>query len=139
MDLLDTFNIAASGLTAQRVRVQTISSNLANARTTRTTDGGPYKRQAPVFVAQSMSTFGEALDQQLATVRVDRIAEIGDQRMVFDPKHPDADGDGFVAMPDIDVIAEMVDLMTASRSYEANVNAVNTTREMALRALEIGR
>jgi len=139
MDLLDTFNIAASGLTAQRVRVQTISSNLANARTTRTEDGGPYKRRAPVFEAQPTATFGSALDRELSSVRVDRIAEIDDQLLVFDPKHPDADPEGFVAMPDIDVLAEMVDLMTASRSYEANINAVNTTRDMALRALEIGR
>ncbi len=139
MDLLDTMNIAASGLTAQRVRVQTIASNLANARTTRTPDGGPYKRRAPVFVSRAPESFGDSLDAALASVRVDRIAEIDDQRMVFDPKHPDADADGFVAMPAIDVIAEMVDLMTASRSYEANVNAVNSTREMALRALEIGR
>ena len=139
MDLLDTFNIAASGLTAQRVRVQTISSNLANARTTRTEDGGPYQRRAPVFKAQPTKTFGSALEQELSSVRIDRIAQIDDQRMVFDPKHPDANPEGFVAMPDIDVLAEMVDLMTASRSYEANINAVNTTRDMALRALEIGR
>jgi len=139
MDLLDTFNIAASGLTAQRVRVQTISSNLANARTTRTDEGGPYQRRAPVFRAQPTQTFGSALDQVLSSVRVDRIARMGGVRQVFDPGHPDADGEGYVAMPDIDVIAEMVDLMTASRSYEANINAVNTTRDMALRALEIGR
>ncbi|MEN0065244.1 MAG: flagellar basal body rod protein FlgC [Myxococcota bacterium] len=138
MDLLDTFNIAASGLTAQRVRVQTISSNLANARTTRTADGGPYKRQAPVFRSQA-ATFGSVLDRTIAGVQVDRIAEIDDLRMVFDPRHPDADAEGFVAMPDIDVIGEMVDLMSASRSYEAALNAVDTTREMAMRALEIGR
>lgn len=139
MDLLDTINIASSGLTAQRVRVQTIASNLANARTTRTPDGGPYKRRAPVFVAEPVQSFDSALASELSDVRVERIVEIDAQRMVFDPKHPDADAEGFVAMPDIDVVAEMVDLMTASRSYEASVNAVNTTRDMALRALDIGR
>lgn len=139
MDLLDTFNIAGSGLAAQRVRLQTISSNLANARTTRTEGGGPYQRKAPVFVAEEINAFGSTLDQELSGVRVDRIVTHDAVRMVHDPSHPDADADGYVAMPDIDVLAEMVDLMTTSRSYEANVNTVEVTRDMASRALEIGR
>ena len=139
MDLLDTLNIAGSGLSAQRVRLQTISSNLANARTTRTAEGGPYQRKAPVFVAETLDTFGGQLDRELAGVKVDRIATSDGVRMVHDPSHPDADADGYVAMPDIDVLAEMVDLMTTSRSYEANVNTVEVTRDMASRALEIGR
>jgi flagellar basal-body rod protein FlgC len=139
MDLLDTLNIAGSGLTAQRVRLQTISSNLANARTTRTEQGGPYQRKAPVFVAETLDGFGGQLDRELASVRVDRIQTDPGVRMVHDPSHPDADADGYVAMPDIDVLAEMVDLMTTSRSYEANVNTIEVTRDMASRALEIGR
>lgn len=139
MDLLDTLNIAGSGLSAQRVRLQTISSNLANARTTRTDQGGPYRRKAPVFVADQLDVFGAELDRELASVRVDRIEEHAGVRMMHDPGHPDADADGYVAMPDIDVLAEMVDLMTTARSYEANVNTVEVTRDMALRALEIGR
>lgn len=138
MDLLDTFNIAGSGLTAQRMRLQAISSNLANAQTTRTEEGGPYRRKAPVFVADTFDPFGNALESELSMVRVDRIETSDSVRMVHDPSHPDADADGFVAMPDIDVLSEMVDLMTTSRSYEANINAVETTQEMALRALEIG-
>ena len=139
MDLLDTLNIAGSGLSAQRVRLQMISANLANARTTRTEDGGPYQRKAPVFVAEAIDSFGGQLDRELAGVRVDRIHTQEGVRMVHDPTHPDADADGYVAMPDIDVLAEMVDLMTTSRSYEANVNTIEVTRDMASRALEIGR
>jgi len=139
MDILDTLNIAGSGLAAQRVRLQTVSSNLANAQTTRTAEGGPYRRQAPVFRADTIDAFGSALDRQLASVEVARIEEDRDVRWVHDPDHPDADGEGMVAYPDIDVLAEMVDMMTASRSYEANANAVEVTRDMALRALDIGR
>jgi len=138
-DLLDTLNIAGSGLAAQRVRLQTVASNLANAQTTRTADGGPYQRKAPVFRADSLNTFGDSLDRELASVSVERIHEDADVRWVHDPAHPDADEEGMVAYPDIDVLAEMVDMMTASRSYEANANAVEVTRDMAMRALEIGR
>ncbi len=138
-DLLDTLNIAGSGLAAQRVRLQTVASNLANAQTTRTADGGPYQRKAPVFRADSLNTFGDSLDRELASVSVERIHEDNDVRWVHDPAHPDADEEGMVAYPDIDVLAEMVDMMTASRSYEANANAVEVTRDMAMRALEIGR
>lgn len=138
-DLLDTLNIAASGLAAQRVRLQTVSANLANAQTTRTAEGGPYQRKAPVFRADALSTFGGALDRELASVSVARIETDDDVRWVHDPDHPDADAEGMVAYPDIDVLAEMVDMMTASRSYEANANAVEVTRDMAQRALDIGR
>jgi len=136
-DLLDTLNIAGSGLAAQRVRLQTVASNLANAQTTRTAEGGPYLRRAPVFQAEVLG-FGSSLDRELASVRVDSIHTDTDLRWVHDPQHPDADDEGMVAYPDIDVLAEMVDLMTASRSYEANANAVEVTREMAQRALELG-
>jgi len=139
MDLLDTLNISGSGLAAQRVRLQTVSSNLANAQTTRTAEGGPYRLQAPVFRSESIDVFGDALDRELAQVEVASIEEDADVRWVHDPTHPDADDEGMVAYPDIDVLAEMVDMMTASRSYEANANAVEVTRDMALRALDIGR
>ena len=140
MDIIDTFNISSSGLTAQRVRLQTIASNLANANTTRTAEGGPYRRRNPVFEAQAIDPFGTTLDQLLAQVNVSRIdvAE-GPGRKIHDPTHPDADGDGYVMKPDIDVLHEMVDLMTASRSYEANAQVVDVTRSLADRALEIGR
>jgi len=140
MDLLDTLNISGSGLAAQRVRLQTVASNLANARTTRTAEGGPYRRRAAVFESNPIDNFGTQLDQALAQVEVAGI-EIADQggRVVHDPNHPDADANGYVTYPDINLLHEMVDLMTTSRSYEANANVVETTRDLALRALEIGR
>lgn len=140
MDLIDTLNISGSGLAAQRVRMQTVSSNMANARTTQTAEGGPYKRQTPVFTAQNIDPFGNALDQALAKVEVTEIRSAEDAvRMEYDPSHPHAGLDGYVAYPDINILHEMVDLMTTSRAYEANANAVETTRDMALRALEIAR
>ncbi len=140
MDILDTFNIAGSGLSAQRMRLQTITSNLANARTTRTEDGGPYKRRAPVFTAEALDPFGSSLEQALATVNVESIHESDlPGRIVYDPTHPDADAEGNVTYPNVDVLSEMVDLMTTARSYEANTNALDVTRELARQALEIGR
>ena len=139
MDIIDTLNISGSGLAAQRVRLRTIASNLANARTTRTEDGGPYQRKAPVFKAERMARFGDALDSELASVRVTRIEEQQRVRLEYDPSHPDAGPDGYVALPDIDVLAEMVDLMTTSRAYEANINVLDATVDMAQQALEIGR
>jgi flagellar basal-body rod protein FlgC len=140
MDLLDTFQISSSGLVAERVRLQAVASNLANARTTRTAEGGPYQRRSPVFEAAPMATFGDSLERELSMVEVTdvRVATSEGRRM-FEPGHPDADADGYVTYPDIDVLHEMVDMMTSSRSYEANVNVLETTRNLALRALDIGR
>lgn len=139
MDILDTLNIASTGMGAQRVRLQAVASNLANARTTRTEDGGPYQRKLPVFESQSVDPFGDMLSKELSTVQVTGLETIAGERLVHDPGHPDADEDGYVAYPDIDILSEMVDMMTAARSYEANAKAVDTTREMAMRALDIGR
>jgi flagellar basal-body rod protein FlgC len=141
LDILDTLQISATGLAAERIRLQSIASNLANARTTRTDEGvGPYQRRVPVFEATQLDPFGSALDRQLATVSVTDVAvEQRPGRAVYDPGHPDADADGYVLYPEIDVLNEMVDLMTTTRSYEANANVLDTTRELALRALEIGR
>ena len=140
MALIDTLNISGSGLAAQRVRLQTVSSNLANARTTATEDGGPYLRQSPVFEATAIDPFGDTLDQALATVNVNEIQHNSDAiRMEYDPNHPHAGPDGYVAYPDISILNEMVDLMTTSRSYEANAGVIDTTKDMALLALEIGR
>lgn len=139
MDFLDAFNVSASGLTAERTRLHTVSSNLANARTTRTAEGGPYQRKSPVFEAVPVDPFGDALDRAVAGVRVADIqSQPGEGARVHDPSHPDADAEGFVTMPDIDILQEMVDLMGASRAYEANLNALSATRDMALHALEIG-
>ncbi|MEN9784860.1 MAG: hypothetical protein RLZZ299_124 [Pseudomonadota bacterium] len=139
-DLLDTFNVAASGLAAERLRVQTIATNLANAHTTRTEEGGPYQRRVPVFKASQLDVFGNELDRAVSSVQVEGISvDPRPPQRVYDPSHPDAGPDGFVLMPDINVMQEMVDLMSANRTYEANAAAVEATRDMALRALDIGR
>jgi flagellar basal-body rod protein FlgC len=140
MNLLDTLQITASGLSSQRVRLQTIASNMANARTTRTEDGGPYQRKLPVFEAKQIDPFGSILDQAMAEPVVTEIVEDqGPPVMVFDPSHPDADADGYVAYPDINLMEEMVDLMGTSRTFEANTKVLETTRQMVNEALNIGR
>lgn len=140
MDLIDTFGVSASGLAAQRVRLQTIAANLANSKTTRTREGGPYQRRAPVFEARSIDAFGSELDRALASVEVRRIqADPTPGDLVYDPQHPDADLNGNVQMPNVDVLREMVDLLETSRTYEANANVVDVTRDLAMRALDIGR
>jgi len=139
MDLLDTLNISGSGLAAQRLRLQTVASNMANAKTTRTEDGTPYQRKVPIFEAATVDPFGDALDRNLASVEVSGVESIAEFKKIYDPSHPDSDADGFVELPDINVLEEMVDLMTTARSYEANLKVVDLTREMAMKALEIGR
>lgn len=139
MDVLDTLQISASGLTAERTRMQTISENLANARTTRTQAGGPYQRKVPTFEAQALRPFADELDSASQVVVTGIQSDGRPPVRQFDPTHPDADAQGYVNVPDINVLQEMVDLMNASRSYDANASALETTRDMALRALEIGR
>lgn len=140
MNILDTLRISASGLTAQRVRLQAISSNMANARSTRTDEGTPYRRQMPVFQAVEANSFGSELAQQLSRVEVVEVeCSQAPFREVFDPGHPDADEDGYVKYPNVDILHEMVDLMNTSRSYEANSNVTETTYKMANQALELGR
>ncbi len=137
--MLRTFTISASGMTAERLRMDTIANNLANANTTRTADGGPYRRQVPVFAARETAVLarpgGFAGGVRVLGIRHDP----SPPRMVYDPAHPDANEEGYVAMPNVDVVREMVDLITASRAYEANVTAFNTAKSMAMRALDIGR
>ena len=140
MNILDTLRISASGLTAQRVRLQAISSNMANARSTRTEEGTPYRRQMPVFQAVQAHEFGSELAQQLSRVEVVDVEKSeAPFRQVFDPGHPDADDDGYVKYPNVDILHEMVDLMNTSRTYEANSNVTETTYKMANQALELGR
>lgn len=141
--MLRTFAISASGMTAERLRMDTIANNLANAETTRTAEGGPYRRQAPVFAARlERSVAGRFRGQQFRGTGVRVVGIHSDDRpprLVYDPHHPDANEDGYVAMPDINVPREMVDLISASRAYEANITAFNTAKNMAMRALDIGR
>lgn len=139
MDFIDVFNVSASGLTAQRVRLQAVASNMANARSTRTEEGGPYQRKLTVFEAQS-DQFGTALDQAMSTVQVRDVVESEEPPILhYDPGHPDADDEGYVAYPNVNILEEMVDMMQTSRVYEANTNVVKTTRQLADTALQIGR
>jgi flagellar basal-body rod protein FlgC len=137
--------ISSSGLSANRLRMNTLSANLANANTTRTEEGGPYRRRDVVFSASPVgSAFEDFLNgtngAQLSKVQVLNIHEdTKEPRMVFDPTHADADADGYVAMPNIQVMTEMVNMLAATRAYEANATAVNEAKQMAIKSLEIGR
>jgi flagellar basal-body rod protein FlgC len=145
MNINGTLGISASALRAERLRLDVIASNLANANTTRTAEGGPYVRRNVVFTATPMeSPFGatlEALSEEGAQQGV-RVTDVVDDptppRLVFDPGHPDANPEGYVAYPNVNPVTEMVDLMAATRAYEANVQAVNATKKMGEAALSIG-
>jgi flagellar basal-body rod protein FlgC len=143
MDFFSAMDISASALTAERTRMNLISSNLANANSTRTAEGGPYRRKDAVFTATpAPGSFGAALGKAAAarSVSVSQIAE--DQnppRMQYEPGHPDADPQGYVAYPNVNVVEEMADMINASRSYEANVTAAQAAKSMALKTLELGR
>jgi len=141
MDATAAYAISASGLRAQRLRMDVIAANLANAQSTRTPEGGPYRRHEVVFEAVPQTgTFEDALSQASPGVRVSRIVEDEHPpQLVFDPGHPDADAKGYVAMPNVNVVTEMVDMMSATRAYEANVAALNATKRLFEAALEIGR
>lgn len=145
MSFLDALKTSASGLSAQRLRMNLISSNLANINTTRTAEGGPYKRKDAVFAASPQQTsFEEALSRHMEPQNVEvQVTEIRDDLRApivkFDPGHPDADQEGYVTLPNINVVEEMVNMISASRSYEANVTAIRATKEMAADAMEIGR
>lgn len=140
-------NVSATGLTAERLRMDIISKNIANANTTRTLAGTPYRRQMVVFEEQGYENSFEAMLQKASGSAVVgngvEVAEIvedpSDFKRVYNPGHPDADDAGYVLMPNVDVVTEMVNMMTASRAYEANVTALNTAKSMAMKALEIGR
>lgn len=143
MDIFATMKISASALKAQRIRMNAISSNLANIETTRTPDGGPYRKREVVFQS-STEGFANKLDNQMrdATqgVKVSKIqTSTRAPRMVYDPSHPDANEQGEVAMPNISLVEETADMMSASRAYEANVTVVKSAKRMALKALSIGQ
>ena len=141
MSLADIADIAVSGLLAQRVRMVVTSSNIANAQTTRTPEGGPYQRRDPVFEAKSLDDgFGSRLDGALTAVEVPRIERDTRPGSVrYDPGHPDANADGYVQMPNVDLVEEMTNLMSAQRTFEANLLALRKAREMGDAALRIGR
>lgn len=135
MDLFDVLRTGASGVSAQRVRLEIIANNLANLNTTRTAQGGAFKRQFPVFAAQGAGAPGG--DEGVVVARVEEDTTPG--RLVYDPRHPDADGRGYVELPNVEPAREMVDMIAATRAYEANVTAMNAAKAMFQKALEIGR
>ena len=145
MDLSTSMQISSSGLSVQRKRLEAISSNLANMETTRTKEGGPYRRKDVVVTAMPLEDdFGNALQTALGdnlnAAQVTQVVE--DQnapQLVYNPEHPDANERGYVAMPNVNLMTEMVDMMTASRSFEANITAMNASKAMAQRAIELGR
>jgi len=149
MGFMDTLAISASGMTAERLRMDVVANNLANVNTTRTPGGGPFRRQQ-VAMAPATATFGETLaglsgeDDGVETARggVQVSGIVPDMRpfkRVYQPGHPDADKQGYVNLPNVDTVTEMVDMMGATRAYEANVAAVGAVKGMAMKALEIGR
>ena len=134
---MDLLNVSASALEAQRQRMNTIASNMANAQSTKTDAGGPYVKKNVVFKTIEI---GKKPSDQLEGVKVSEVVE--DTKppiVVYDPGHPDADENGYVSMPNINVIEEMVNMMMALRAYEANVKAFNISKGMFQKALEIGR
>ncbi|MDR1619799.1 MAG: flagellar basal body rod protein FlgC [Clostridiales bacterium] len=151
MGFINSLNISASALTAQRLRMDTIAQNVANATTTRTADGTPYRRRVTVMKEKKESGFKNVYKNAQGAspqgyagigngVKVDSIIEDPtDYRMEYDPSHPDADEDGYVAYPNVDEVVELVDMMSATRMYEANVTAFNATKAMIMKAFEIGK
>ena len=145
MDILTGMRVSASGMAAQRTRMNTISSNIANINTTRSPEGGPYRRKDVVLESMpEAKSFGEILTSapqkdvqrvQVTDVTVDQKAPL----MKYEPDHVDADENGYVAYPNINLMEEMANMIQASRSYEANVAAMNATKDMAMTSLEIGR
>jgi flagellar basal-body rod protein FlgC len=164
MDFFSIFNITGGGMTAQRSRMNVVAGNLANAETTRTAEGGPYRRRSVLFRAQpaanefaALLTSGPQLSrvdpqsgqipfkssdrsQHVLSVEVDAIQESKqDPKKIYDPQHPDANEEGYVSYPDINPMEEMTDLLSATRSYEANLTTFNATKSLVHRLLDIGR
>lgn len=144
MDFMSAMEITASGLGAERMRMNVLASNLANARTTRTAEGGPYQRMDAVFRAVPVSERMSA-HRSDPTARFAYLVEVPEIRQdgtpgerVYDPGHPDADPEGYVTLPNVNVVSEMVNMITASRAYEAGVTVMDTLRTMARSAISIG-
>ena len=145
MDFMTAFDISASGLSADRTRINTISMNLANAKTTRTAQGGPYRRRSVVQQATDVDDpfsihMRSALDREVQGVRVSAVTmDNRPFKRVYEPGNPDANAEGYVMYPDINVVEEMANLMSAQRNYEANVTTVDAVKGMFIKALDIGR
>lgn len=143
--MFNFMDISASALTAEKTRIDIIAKNLANANTTRATGGMPYRRQMPVFKENTVSSFSRILNSKINRsnfegVKISRIVE--DQspfRTIYEPGHPDADENGYLMTSNVDVVKEMVDMISAQRAYDSNITAINTSKAMMTKALEIGR
>jgi flagellar basal-body rod protein FlgC len=143
MEFYTPFKICGDGLAAQRAKMDVIVSNIANVNTTRTPEGGPYKRKVVVFSADSVdNSFDSKLKDAVKTVKVDGIEEASvneSAKMMHNPGHPDADARGFVAVPNVNIVTEMVDMMLTNRAYEACVTAFDASKNMAIKTLDIGK
>lgn len=146
MGMFDAINISASGLTAQSFRMDVVAQNIANATTTRTADGTPYQRRTTVLSEGRSIRFSDVIAERRGQATagsgvrvVDTPADQSDFKLQYDPNHPDANEEGYVQMPNVDIVREYVDMISASRSYEANLTVVNASKKMAAKALEIGR
>ncbi|MFN8009017.1 MAG: flagellar basal body rod protein FlgC [Terriglobia bacterium] len=146
MSLFSALDISASGLTAQRRRIEVISSNLANSNTTKTAEGGPYRKKDLVFEASSgTDSFSSALETEMGTEAEPGVSIVGVYEdstpfvKRYDPGHPDADAEGFVLFPNVSPVEEMVNMLSATRSFEANVQSISAIKEIAQKSLEIGR
>jgi flagellar basal-body rod protein FlgC len=150
MSFFNALNISASGMSAQRLRMDLISQNIANVSTTRDANGEPYRRQTAVFAEQESNQFGNLLSQATTRkssensgsgVKVTAIVEdhVTAMKTVYDPSHPDADESGYVTYPNVNTVTEMTNLIDATRSFEANVTAFNATKNMLLKGLEVGK
>ena len=141
MDFITTLNTSASGLFAQRKRMDIIASNLANIETTRTETGEPYRRKMVVMSPKPpYDSFRQAFDMQIEGVQIEEVVEDpAPFKKIYNPSHPDADQDGYLYKPNVDLMVETTNMMMARRAFEANVAAIKTTRQMILKALEIGK
>lgn len=148
MSIFSSFNINASGMTAQRYRMDIISENVANADTTRTADGTPYRRKVVTFEqrGEAVGSFSQVFNSASEGykgqgVRVSKVTEDtwNDMVMAYDPSHPDADENGYVTYPNVNIVTEMTNLIDASRSYEANATAFNASKSIAIKGLEMAQ
>ena len=144
--MFDSFNISSSGMTAQRLRMDIIADNIANADTTRTSNGRAYRRKIPIFQAKENRSFKMMFKASLGAssggqgVKVISISEDSSPfKLIYNPGHPDANEEGYVTMPNVDIVTEMVDMIDSARAFEANVTTLNTYKTMMMKALEIGR
>jgi flagellar basal-body rod protein FlgC len=144
MDLMQAMKISGTALTAQRAKLNVISENLANSETTRTENGEPYRRKMVVLSEQPVEPFKSVLAREQEDAMGVKVADVVESQeefnLVHNPAHPDADPDtGYVAMPNVNILTEMADMMTAKRAYDASVTAMSNTKSMMLKALEIGK